>query len=63
LCLFKKDDCVVGKWGKRWDEQDATKFGEQTEVEFNVNIQSQHRYYSLDNSLAEKLSTFTKKRC
>jgi hypothetical protein len=41
--------------GAFWDEQDATEFGEQTEVEFNINIQSQRRYFSLDNALAEKL--------
>ncbi len=27
--------------GAFWDEQDATEFGEQTEVEFDVNIKSQ----------------------
>ena len=32
--------------GAFWDEHDATDFGGQTEVEFDVNIQSQRRYYS-----------------
>jgi hypothetical protein len=43
--------------GAFWDEHDASEFGEQTETEFTVNIQSQRRYYSLDNYLAEKLKT------
>ncbi len=38
--------------GTFWDEHDATEFGEQTEAEFDVNIQSQHRYYSLDKHLS-----------
>lgn len=29
--------------GAFWDEHDATEFGEQTEVEFEVNIKSQRR--------------------
>jgi hypothetical protein len=48
--------------GAFWDEQDATEFGGQTEAEFIVNIQSQRRYFSLDNLLAEKLKTIARHR-
>ncbi len=41
--------------GEFWDEHDATEVGEQTEVEFNVNIQSQRRYYPIDYQLSFKL--------
>lgn len=41
--------------GAFWDEHDATEFGDQTEVKFDVNIQSQRRYYSLDKHLSLKL--------
>jgi len=37
--------------GAFWDEHDTTDFGGKTEVEFDVNIQSQRRYYSLDKHL------------
>ena len=30
--------------GTFWDEHDATEFGEQTEVKFDVNIKSQRKY-------------------
>ena len=42
--------------GAFWDEHDATEFGEQTEVEFEVNIKSQRRYYPLDGYLSRKIS-------
>lgn len=48
--------------GAFWDEHDAGEFGDQTEAEFIVNIQSQRRYYSLDNYLAEKLKTIATMR-
>lgn len=41
--------------GEFWDNHDSTEFGEQAEVEFNVNIESQPKYYSLDKILASKL--------
>lgn len=46
--------------GEFWDEHDATEFGEQTDVEFNVNIQSQRKYYSLDKHLSKKLKGIAK---
>ena len=48
--------------GAFWDEHDAAEFGEHTEAEFTVNIQSQRRYYSLDTYLAEKLKTIATMR-
>jgi len=48
--------------GAFWDEHDATDFGEQTEVEFDVNIQSQRRYYSLDKHLSLELRRIAKAR-
>lgn len=41
--------------GAFWDDHDATEFGEQTDVEFDVNIESQNRYFSLDQQLFVKL--------
>lgn len=48
--------------GAFWDVHDATEFGEQTEVEFDVNIQSQRRYYSLDKHLSLKLRGIARAR-
>ena len=48
--------------GAFWDEHDATDFGGQTEVEFDVNIQSQRRYYSLDKHLSLKLRRIARAR-
>jgi hypothetical protein len=41
--------------GAFWDDHDATEFGEQTDVEFDVNIESQNRHFSLDQQLFVKL--------
>ena len=48
--------------GAFWDEHDTTEFGEQTKVEFDVSIQSQRRYYSLDNHLSMKLRGIARDR-
>ena len=48
--------------GAFWDEHDATDFGGQTEVEFDVNIQSQRRYYSLDKHLSLELKRISRAR-
>jgi len=48
--------------GEFWDEHDATEFGEQIDVEFKVNIQSQRRYYPIDNCLAIKIKQFAQER-
>ncbi len=41
--------------GAFWDTHDATEFGKQTDVEFEVNIKSQQRYFSLDSQLSLKI--------
>ncbi len=48
--------------GAFWDEHDATEFGEQTEVEFEVNIKSQRRYYPLDRNLSLKIRQIAEER-
>lgn len=48
--------------GAFWDEHDATEFGEQTEVAFEVRITSQRRYYPLDSHLALKIRQIAKER-
>lgn len=48
--------------GEFWDEHDATEFGAQDEVEFDVDIQSQRRYFSLDNVLSMKLRNIARTR-
>ena len=48
--------------GEFWDEHDATEFGEQTEVEFEVNIQTQRRYYPIDRQLALKIKQVAEER-
>ena len=41
--------------GEFWDNHDATEWGEETPVDFLVNIKSQQRYYPVDNELVLKL--------
>ena len=41
--------------GAFWDEHDATEFGKQKKVDFNVNIKSQRRYYPLDGYLSLRI--------
>ncbi len=48
--------------GAFWDEHDATEFGEQTEVKFDVNIKSQRRYYPLDGYLSLKIRQIAEER-
>jgi hypothetical protein len=44
------------------DEHDATEFGEQIDVEFEVDIHSQVRYYPIDNHFTNSLSKLAEKR-
>ncbi|MCP4702613.1 MAG: hypothetical protein GY862_38000 [Gammaproteobacteria bacterium] len=48
--------------GEFWDEHDATEFGEQTNVEFTVDIQSQHRYYLIDSLLSLRIRELAQER-
>jgi hypothetical protein len=48
--------------GAFWDEHDATEFGEQTEVKFDVNIKSQRKYYPLDGHLSLKIKQIAEER-
>ena len=48
--------------GEFWDEHDADDFRGQEEVEYSVNIQSQRRYYSLDQNLSIKLRNIARSR-
>lgn len=41
--------------GAFWDEHDATEFGDQKEVHFEVNVSSQLRYYPVDRDLSLKI--------
>ncbi len=48
--------------GAFWDEHDATEFGEQIEIEVEVNIVSQCRYYPLDKELSVQIREIARKR-
>jgi len=48
--------------GEFWDTHDATEFGDQTEVEFEVKIQSQRRYYPVDSRLSSKIRQAAEER-
>jgi len=48
--------------GAFWDDHDATEFGDQTEVAFEVNIKSQRKYYALDSRLSSQLRQIAEKR-
>ena len=48
--------------GAFWDEHDATEFGDQNEVEFAVNIESQRRYYPLERDLSFKVRKMAEER-
>jgi len=48
--------------GAFWDEHDATEFGEQIDVEFNVDIKNQVRYYPIDNNLTNSIRQLAQKR-
>ncbi len=44
------------------DEHDATEFGDQTEVNFDVNIKSRYKYYPLDRLLSLKIKQIAETR-
>lgn len=47
--------------GEFWDTHDAADFWEQTEpVEFDVDIESEVRYYALESSLATQIDQFAR---
>lgn len=47
--------------GEFWDTHDAADFWEQTEpVEFDVEIESEVRYYALESSLATQIDQFAR---
>lgn len=47
--------------GEFWDTHDTTDFWEQTEpVEFEVDIQSEVRYYALERNLATKVNRYAR---
>ena len=48
--------------GAFWDEHDSTDHGEQTEVEFEVHIRSQRRYYPIDSHLSHKIRDEAERR-
>ncbi len=49
--------------GDFWDSHDLSAFWDQTkEVEFEVDIQSEITYYSLDKKLAEKVQLIAQRR-
>ena len=48
--------------GAFWDEHDATEFGEQTEVKFEVNIKSQRRYYPVASDLSLMIRQIAEER-
>lgn len=48
--------------GAFWDEHDATEFGEQTEVDFEVDLKSQARYYPINNQFTQKLKHLAEQR-
>ncbi len=48
--------------GAFWDEHDATEFGEQGEVEFEVNLMSERRYFPLDSQLFLKVKQVATQR-
>ena len=48
--------------GEFWDKHDATEFGEEIDVEFDINIHSQIRYYPIDNNLRNRLKRLAEKR-
>ena len=49
--------------GEFWSEHDLTDFWDQTEpVEFEVDIQSEKRYYPLERDIAEQLTKIAQMR-
>ncbi len=48
--------------GAYWDKQDATEFGEQEPVEFEVQIRSQRHYFPVEGQLWQKLRRLADRR-
>lgn len=48
--------------GAFWDEHDASEFGEKKEVNFEVNIKAQRKYYPLDSALSLKIRQIANER-
>ncbi len=48
--------------GAFWDEHDATEFGEQINAEFEINIQSQHRYCPIDSHFIKNIRQLAEQR-
>ncbi len=48
--------------GEFWDKHDSTDFGEQVDVDFDINIGSQKRYYPIDGFLSTKIKKMAQER-
>jgi len=49
--------------GEYWDKHDLSDIWEQTEqVEFDINIQSERRYFAVEYSISEKIIKIAKRR-
>jgi hypothetical protein len=46
--------------GAFWDDHDATEFGEQFDMEFEIDVQNQIRYYPIDNNYTSRLKQLAK---
>ena len=49
--------------GAYWDKHDATEYGEQEPVQFDVHIRSQRHYFPVKGQLAEKFAVSRPPRC
>ena len=47
--------------GAFWDEHDSTEFGEDIEVEFEVEIKNQVRYFPIDSSFIKPIQQLAEK--
>jgi hypothetical protein len=48
--------------GEFWDGHDASEFGEQIDAEFQVDLNSQVRYYPIDNQFTKTLKRLANQR-
>ncbi len=48
--------------GEFWDQHDATEFGEQTDIEFTVDIGPQSTYFPIDRSLSTRIRELAQQR-
>jgi len=49
--------------GEYWDKHDLSDIWEQTEpVEFDINIQSERRYFAIEYSISEEITKIAKRR-